>query len=109
MNRALLKMALDALIDSVDDSREVLNTHIGQWGADWRFERVARMRKTIENGDAAIAALEAELDKPDQAFAIWLHAADIEMPWDKTLPYKLDFEKDESWACAVPLLARMKT
>lgn len=66
MNRELLKQAHDALIGSVDDSRDVLTAHLADWGESWRPERIAAMRKTIADGDAAIAALEAELAKPEQ-------------------------------------------
>lgn len=63
--KQLLQQALDALIDSVDDSRDVLNAHLADWGPNYRPERIAAMRKTIADGEAAIAALQAELAKPE--------------------------------------------
>lgn len=63
--KKLLKQALDALIDSVDDSRDVLTAHLADWGESWRPERIAAMRKTVADTEAAIAALRAELAKPD--------------------------------------------
>lgn len=60
----------------------------------------ALARQTCE-----IEVLKAEIAKPETV--IWLHVSDTKMPWDKTLPYKLDFEQDESWACAVQLRATL--
>ena len=66
MNRELLKQALDALIDSVDDSRAVLAQHLENYGEHYRTERAQVMRQTVTDVEAAIAALEAELAKPEQ-------------------------------------------
>lgn len=63
--KQLLQQALDALIDSVDDCRNALGLHIAEWGENWPPASIAAMRKTIADGDAAIAALETELAKPD--------------------------------------------
>lgn len=65
MNRELLKQALDALIDSVDDSRAVLAQHLENYGEHYRTERAQVMRQTVTDVEAAIAALEAELAKPE--------------------------------------------
>lgn len=65
MNKPLLKQALDALIDSVDDSRTVLAQHLENYGEHYRTERSQAMRQTVTDVEAAIAALEAELAKPD--------------------------------------------
>ena len=85
MNKPLLHQTLDALLASLHLVERV-------WNAGEIFSHMA-----------AIKALDAELAKPETV--IWLHVSDTKMPWDKTLPYKLDFEKDESWACAVQLRA----
>ena len=81
--RTLLKQVLDALKLAVLRSEKIIDKEY----------------------DAAITALEAELAKPAPEPVAWVHVADTKMPWDKTLPYKFAFVKDESWACAVPLYA----
>ena len=105
MNRPLLKQALDALIDSVDDSRDVLNAHLDNFGMYYRPERVAAMRRTVTDGDAAIAALEAELAKPEPEPVAWLHTAKYKIP-GVVQPTWLSFHpKDKHSQSAAPLYA----
>ena len=88
MNRPLLKQALDAL-------------EIGAWYVNTEFGD----RVELDQCNAAIEALKAELAKPEPEPVAWVHVSDTKMPWDKTLPYKFAFVKEESWTFAVPLYA----
>lgn len=64
MNREVMQQALDALEDSVPDSSELVGDYLAKYGERYRPKRLAAMRKTVVDGEAAIAALRAELAKP---------------------------------------------
>lgn len=134
MNRELLKQVLDALKLAVLRSEKIIDkeydaaitaleaelekpdqkAELGQAQIALRIkeeehkccaEDLLRWRKSAESAIQENVELRAELSKPDPEPVAWVHVADTKMPWDKTLPYKFAFVKDESWACAVPLYA----
>lgn len=63
--REAAQMALDALVESVEDSREMANTFITSYGANYRPERLATLRKTVSDGEVAISNLTDALALPD--------------------------------------------
>ena len=66
-HRKLIEQMLEALDDSVDDSREVYSQHMESYRDKYRPARAEAMRKTISDGDAAITAAREWLAQPEQS------------------------------------------
>ncbi len=104
--RTLLKQALDALVSSFHLVALDVNTIvIYRDTSSASRKRVNEAKARLTAHVTAIAALESELAKPEPEPVAWVHVSDTKMPWDKTLPYKFAFVKEESWTFAVPLYA----
>jgi hypothetical protein len=55
---AVIKQLREALIDCLDDSREAVGNYEVTYGEHFRPQRLAAMRKTVADAEAALAATE---------------------------------------------------
>lgn len=78
MSKTAMKLALDALEESAQDSAELVAQYVESYGENHRPERLAAMRKTVCDGEAAIHALRQALAEPGQPARVPLTIEKIE-------------------------------